>query len=111
MTTKVAQEVSSSFGLDYGKRRKERQEKERQERNKKWQSMSPQAQLDYLDKHLGAGKGAQKQRRRIEERLRKTENIKTPSRREPSQKNQPKPNAVKAKFRNMNQRPRMDNPR
>jgi hypothetical protein len=40
-----------------------------QQRQKEWQTLSPKEQLKALDKRLGKGKGAAKQRARLAEKL------------------------------------------
>lgn len=56
---------------DYGQARKKRQQLERESRFKKWQSLTPSQQLADLDRRLGKGVGAGKQRARIAEAIKK----------------------------------------
>ena len=68
MSKKMNNERVYSGGGPRPDNRKHRQE-EAKERNESWASLSPAAQLKELDRRLGPGMGAKKQRAKIKARV------------------------------------------
>ena len=93
-----------TFDLEYGRYRAERQQKERDERNAEWRALTPQQQVQELDRRLGVGLGAAKQRKRIAERLAKMGNKEDRPQHKNQQQQHQHPQGQKpkqkAKFRN-----------
>ena len=54
--------------------RKEKRREEAEKRNTRWRAMTPEKQLEELDKRLGKGKGAKKQRSKLLKKLKEAKN-------------------------------------
>jgi len=52
--------------------RKQQRQKEAQERNAHWASLTPEEKIASLDRRLGSGRGAKKQRLKIQREINKS---------------------------------------